>query len=99
MPIEDGTLVLSSDLARSGLVLLYAAQKGAPLTPRMQGMLADVRRRALTVACCFYRASRLGQAPGAHARKFRAMGQVPMEIISRILTMAKLSIVELDLVE
>jgi hypothetical protein len=65
----------------------------------MQGLLGDVRRRALTVACCVYRAARLAQAPGARARRFRAMGKVPIEIISRILTMARLSIVVLDLVE
>jgi hypothetical protein len=97
--IPDGTFMVSTDLARSGPVLLYAAQKGAPLTPRMQGLLGDVRRRALTVACCVSRAARLAQAPGARARRFRAMGKVPIEIISRILTMARLSIVVLDLVE
>jgi hypothetical protein len=48
--LEDWSLVVSSDLVRSGPVLLLAAQKGAPLTPRMEGMLGEVRRRALALA-------------------------------------------------
>jgi hypothetical protein len=56
------TLVVSSDVVRSGPVLLYAARKGVPLTPHMQGMQGDVRRRALALAGCFRRAARLGRA-------------------------------------
>jgi hypothetical protein len=97
--LGDWSLVVSSDLLVSGPVLLYAAQKGVRLTPRMEGMLEEVRRRALALAGCFHRASRLRRGAGRRARKFDAMGLVPIEIITRIATLAKLSIVELDLVK
>jgi hypothetical protein len=97
--IEDWSLVVSSDLVRSGPVLLYAAQKGAPLTLGMEWMLGEVRRRALALASCFQRATNLSQEPGPHARKWKAMGKVPVEIIHNIATLAKISIVVFDLVE
>jgi hypothetical protein len=62
----DLTLVVSSDLVRSGPVLLLAAQKGAPLTLRMLKMLREVRRRALALAGCFHRAARPRRVGGAH---------------------------------
>ncbi len=93
VPLGDWCLVVSSDLLRSGPVLLYAEEKGAALTPRMAGMLADVRSRALALAGCFHRATRLAQGPGSAARKWVAMGQVPVEIVQQIATLAKISIV------
>jgi hypothetical protein len=92
-------LLVSSDLVVSGPVLLYAAQKGAPLTPRMHGMLGEVRGRALALAGCFRKASRPGRGPTKRARKWQAMGRVPTEIVERIATLARISIVALDLVE
>jgi hypothetical protein len=96
---EEGSLVVSSDLVRSGPVLLYAAQKGVPLTPRMVQMLGDVRRRAQTLAGCFHRATRLSRGLGPHAREWHAMGGVPIELIQRIATMARISIAVVDLIE
>ncbi len=96
--VEHWSLVVSSDLVRSGPVLLLAAQKGIPLTPRMEGMLGEVRRRALALACCFHRATRLSRAPGAAARKWDAMGRVPVEIIQSIATLGRVSIVAVDVV-
>jgi hypothetical protein len=96
---SDSSLVVAPDLVRSGPVLLYAAQKGVCLTPRMEGMLGEVRRRALALAGCFHRASRLSQTEGAAAEMWLAMGLVPVEIVTRIATLAKLSIVDVDLVE
>ncbi len=90
---------MSSELVRSSPVLLLAAQKGAPLTPRMEGMLGEVRRRARALAGCFHRATRLSGAPEASARKWDAMGRVPVELVERIATLAKISIVVRDLVE
>ncbi len=66
--MPDWSLLVSSDLAHSGPVLLYAAQKGAPMTPRMLGMLADVRRRALALAGCFHTACRIIGLSSAPAR-------------------------------
>jgi hypothetical protein len=97
--LVDWSLVVSSDLVVSGPVLLYAAQKGVRLTPRMEGMLGEVRGRALALAGCFHWASRLRRGEGPCARKFDAMGLVPVELIPRIATLAKMSFVELDLVE
>jgi hypothetical protein len=97
--LEDWSLVVSSDLVRSGPVLLYAAQKGAPLTPRMRELLGEVRRRARALAGCFHRAARLSRSPGPAARKWGAMGNVPVVVIERIATLGKLSNVVLDLVE
>jgi hypothetical protein len=97
--LEDWSLVVSSDLAISGPVLLYAAQKGAPLTLRMRKMLREVRGRALALAGCFHRSLALSRAPGVRACKWKAMGQVPVEIVERIATLAKLSIAVRDLVE
>ncbi len=94
----DFCLMVSSDLVVSGPVLLYAAQKGAPLTPRMEMRLWVVRLRALALAGCFHRAARLGRGPGPHARKWVAMGQVPPEIVERIATLARISIRAVDLV-
>jgi hypothetical protein len=96
--LEDWTLVVSPDLVRSGPVLLYAAEIGAPLTARMEGMLGEVRDRALALAGCFRVAARLGREPGQHARTWAAMGQVPLEIIQDIATLAKISIVVRKLV-
>jgi hypothetical protein len=96
--LEDWTLVVSSDLVRSGPVLLFAAQKRAPLTPRMQRMLWEVRRRALALAGCFHRAARLSRGPGPDSRKWDAMGRVPPEIIQQIATLGKISIVARDFV-
>jgi hypothetical protein len=76
--------VVSSDLVRSGPVLLYAAQKGAPLTLRMQGMLKNVRRRALALAGCFHRAARLSRGRAWRSHKWAAMARVPPEIIQQI---------------
>jgi hypothetical protein len=97
--LEDWSLVVSSDLAISGAVLLYAAQKGVPMTLRMRKMVREVRRRALALAGCFHRAVALSRAPGVGARKWKAMGQVPMEILERIATLAKVSIAVHELVE
>jgi hypothetical protein len=98
---DDLTLVVSSDLLRSGPLLLYAAERGVPLTPRMEGMLREVRHRAQALAGCFHRAKRLSQGPGAAARRWSAMGRVCNEegIMKRIATYAKISIVERRLVE
>jgi hypothetical protein len=96
--LEDLTLVVSSDLVRSGPVLLLAAQKGVPLTPRMEGMLGEVRRRALALAGCFHRAARLSQGPAAHVRTWKAMGQVPVELVQSIATLARVSIFAQELV-
>jgi hypothetical protein len=97
--VEDWTLLVSSDLVRSGPVLLYAARKGAPLTPRMQRMLGEVRRRPLALAGCFHRATRLSRMRSPCARKWDGMGRVPTDIVRRIATMARISIVEIDLVK
>jgi hypothetical protein len=97
--LGDWCLLVSSNLVVSGPVLLYAAQKGAPLTPRMLGMLGEMRRRALALAGCFRRAARLARGPTKRARKWQAMGRVPTEIIERIATLARISIVAVDLVE
>ncbi len=83
----------------SGPVLLYAAQKGARLTPRMQGMLRDVRSQALALADCFHRAARLSRGPGAAAQEWQAMGKGPVEIIQNIATLARISIAAVDLVQ
>jgi hypothetical protein len=96
--MEAWTLVVSPDLVRSGLVLLYAAQKGARLTPRMHGMLGEVRGRALALAGSFHVAARHSREPGAHARKWAAMGRVPVELVQNIATLAKISIVVRELV-
>jgi hypothetical protein len=40
-----------------------------------------------------------GRGPPRHARKLKAMGHVPVEIVERIATLAKLNIVAVDLVE
>lgn len=92
------TLVVSSDLVRSGPVLLLAAQKGATLTPLMTEMVTEVRARALALAGCFYKADHLSQEEGAAAKAWEAMGRVPPDIIMSIATLAKLSIVVRDLV-
>jgi hypothetical protein len=97
--IEDWALVVHPDIVRSGPVLLYAAQKGAHLTPRMLGMLGEVRARAQALANCFNRATRLSRARGVHARNWGAMGKVPVELIERIATLGKVSIAALDLVK
>jgi hypothetical protein len=68
-------------------------------TPRMQGMLGEVRRRALALAGCFCKASRLARGPTGRAWKWKAMAQVPVEIVERIATLAKISIVAVDFVE
>jgi hypothetical protein len=99
MVMQDWSLVVSSDLLRSGPVLLLAAQKGAPLTPRMKRMLRKVRRRALALACCFHRAARLSRGHGAAARKWDSMGRVPVELVQNIATLARVSIVVHELVE
>jgi hypothetical protein len=96
--VQHWSLVASPDLVCSGPVLLLAAQKGAPLTLRMEGMLGEVRRRTLALAGCFHRAACLSRAPGAAARKWDAMGRVPVEIVQSIATLARLSIVAVDLV-
>jgi hypothetical protein len=96
---RDWSLVVSSDLVRSGPVLLLAAQRGVPLTIRMAGMLWEVRCRVLALAGSFHRAARLSRAPGADARKWDAMGRVPVEIIQAIATLARISIVAVDLVQ
>jgi hypothetical protein len=97
--IKDWSLVVSSDLVCSGPVLLLAAQKNAPLTPRMQRMLDDVRRRVQSLALCFHRAARLSQGQGAAAQKWDSMGRVPFEIVQNIATLARISIVAKDYVE
>jgi hypothetical protein len=99
VPVEELSLVVPSDLVYSGPVLLLAAQKGAPMTPRMEGMLVEVRRRALALAGCFHRAACLSRAPGAAARKWDAMGHVPVELVQSIATLARLSIVAVELVQ
>jgi hypothetical protein len=91
-------LVVSSDLLSSGPVLLFAAEKGAPMTPRMKGMLREVQRRALALSCCFNRAARLGRRRGKAGREWKAMGKVPREIVDCIATLAKISIAATDLV-
>ncbi len=45
-------------------MLLSAAQKGPPLTPRMARMLADVRSQALALAGCFTGPPGLAEPPG-----------------------------------
>ncbi len=96
-PLPDWSFVVSSDLLLCGPVLLYAAQMGARLTPRMQAMLVAVRRRTVALVLCFHRANRLGRAPGPHAQ-WGAMGQVPAEMVQIIATPARISIVADDLV-
>ncbi len=96
--LDDWTLVVSPDLVRSDPVLLYAAEMGAPLTAGMEGMLGEVRGRALALAGCFRVAARLSREPGPHARKWAAMCQVPLEIIQDISNLAKISIVVRKLV-
>jgi hypothetical protein len=96
---QENSIVVSSDLVRSGLVLLFAAQKGLPLTPRMVRMLGDVRGRVQTLAGCFHRATRLRRGPGPDARKWDAIGGVPIDIIQRSATMARISIAVVDLIE
>jgi hypothetical protein len=91
------TLVVANDIVRAGPMLLLAAQKGAPLTARMQGMLGEVRRRAQAVAWSFHRATSLGQVPGG--APWAAMGWVPLELVMRIATLARVSLVVNDLVE
>jgi hypothetical protein len=97
--LGDWCLLVSSDLVVSGPVLLYAAQKGVPLTPRMLGMLGEVRGRALALAGCFQKASRLGRGPTKRARKWQAMGRVPTDIVERIATLARISIAAVGLVK
>lgn len=92
-------MLVSSNLECSGPVLLYATQVGATLTPRMEGMLAEVRRRALALAGCFHRAAHLSRGRGRSASKWRAMGQVPVEIVMCIATLARISIAVVDLVD
>jgi hypothetical protein len=96
--VKGWSLIVPSDLVCSGPVLLYAVQKGAPLTPRMRRMVGKVRARALALAGCFHRATRLSRAPGG-ARKWGAMARVPVEVIQGIATLARISIVAVDLVE
>lgn len=96
---EDWTLVVSSNLARSGPVLLLATQKGAPMTLRMQWMLGNVRRRALALAGCFHRATRFSRKLDASAHEWNSMGKVPIDVVMRIATLARISISARDLVE
>jgi hypothetical protein len=98
-PLKGRCLFVSSDLVVSGPVLLYAAQKGAPLTPRMEGILGEVRRRALALAGCFHMAARLARGPTKCARRWQGMGRVPTELVERIATLARISIVAVGLVE
>jgi hypothetical protein len=87
-----GTLVVPSDVESSGPVLLFVAQKGCPMTPRMKSTLREVQGRALALACCFDRAGRLG-------REWKAMGKVPRELVEHIATLARISIAAVDLVK
>ncbi len=98
-PFDDWSLVVSSDIVLSGPVLVYAAKKGAPLTQRMQGMLRNVRSRALALAGCFHRAAGIRGVPGPIDRLWDAMGQVPIEIIQSIATLARISIVDERLIQ
>jgi hypothetical protein len=95
----DWCLTVPSDMLRSGPVLLLAAQKGSPLTPCMEQMLEDVRRRALALAGCFHRAAWLSRGNGAAERKWDSMGRVPIAIVQTIATIARLSIVAVDDIE
>jgi hypothetical protein len=95
----ERTLVVSSDILSSGPVLLFAAEKGCPLTPRMKSTLREVRRRALALACCFHKATRLSRGPGKAALRWAAMGKVPRELVERIATLARISIAAHDLVK
>jgi hypothetical protein len=63
------------------------------------GMLGQVQGRALALAGCFHRAARLSRMRSPGARKWEAMGRVPVEIIQGIATLAKISIVAVDLVQ
>jgi hypothetical protein len=94
-----GTLVVSSDVACSGPVLLFAEQVGAPMTPRMESTLQEVRRCTLALACSFHRAARLGQRRKQKGSHWNAMGKVPREIVKRIATLARISITIHDLVK
>jgi hypothetical protein len=93
----EGALVVSSDLEESGPVLLFAAEKGCPLTPRMGDTLREVRRRALSLAFCFNKATRLSRGPGKSALRWTAMGKVPVELVECIATLARISIIAEDL--
>jgi hypothetical protein len=83
----------------SGPVLLYAAQNGASLTPRMEGMLGEVRRRVQALAGCFHMASRLSQGPEAAAVDWEVMGRLPVELVQSIATLAGLSLAATELVK
>jgi hypothetical protein len=96
--LDDWTLMVPSDLELSGPVLLLAARKGVPLTPRMQGMLGEVQRRALAFVGSFHMASRLSRAPGAGAPEWEAMARMPVDVLKSIATLAKLSIAAVELV-
>lgn len=93
--LVDWTLTVSSDLGRSGPVLLYAAKHA----PRMTQMLADVRRRALALLCCFHRAHALSREPGPQARRWAPMGHTPVEVVERIATLARMSIIVDELID
>lgn len=97
--LPDWGLVVSSDLVCSGPVLLYAAEQGVNLTPRMRDMLVEVRRRALALAGCFHRAKRLSQASGAPAQAWQSMGAVPTAVVQSIATLARISLAAGDLVD
>ncbi len=97
--VKDWSLVVSPNLVRSGPVLLLAAKKGAPLTPYMEYMLDNVRRRALALAGCFHRAACLSKGHGPAARKWDSMGGVPVEIVQIIATIARISIIAGDYIE
>ncbi len=99
LPMEDWTLVVPPDPARSVPVLLYALQKGVPLTPRMLEAVGEARRRAQAFAECFYKAQKLSQQPGVGALRYKSMAGVPVEIMGRIATLAKISIYDKDFLE
>jgi hypothetical protein len=99
-PFDKRNLVVSSsNLYCSGPVLLYAAQLGVELTPTMNGLLRDVRSRALALAGCFHRAAAIRKVPGPIDREVDAMGQVPTDLIKSIATLARISIVDQKFIE
>lgn len=65
----------------------------------MVSMLTDIRGRALALAGCFDRGTRLWRAGAQEPAHLLAMGQVPREVIHKIATLARLSIIVNDLID
>jgi hypothetical protein len=76
--------------------LRYGWARGAPLTPAMERLFRAKRAATRETLLCFHVSSRMGRGEGSRQKlaAWAAMGRMPIELIEKILLLAKLEVPE-----